>query len=59
MHLICMQLMVHIRWCNLHSENLPVYYDLANIGFGSKELRRLLQTILEITNSNRTSMTIN
>jgi hypothetical protein len=37
---------------NLHSENLSLYNDLANIGFGSKELRRLLQTILEITNSN-------
>jgi hypothetical protein len=37
---------------NLYSENLPMYNDLANIGFGSKELRRLLQTILEITNSN-------
>ncbi len=37
---------------NLHSENLSRYNDLANIGFGSKELRRLLQTILEIMNSN-------
>jgi hypothetical protein len=37
---------------NVHSENLPVYNDLANIGFGSKELRRLLQTILGITSSN-------
>jgi hypothetical protein len=37
---------------NLHSENLSVYNDLAKMGFGSKELRRLLQTILDITNSN-------
>jgi hypothetical protein len=37
---------------NLHSENLSLYNDLANIGFGSRELRRLLQTILDITNSN-------
>jgi hypothetical protein len=40
---------------NLHSENLPVYNDLANIGFGSRELRRLLNTILDITNSNKIS----
>jgi hypothetical protein len=37
---------------NLHSENLSLYNDLANIGFGSRELRRLLQTILDIMNSN-------
>ena len=37
---------------NLHSENLSVYNELANIGFGSKELRILLNTILDITNSN-------
>ena len=37
---------------NLHSENLSVYNELENIAFGSKELRRLLQTILDITNSN-------
>jgi hypothetical protein len=28
---------------NLHSENLSVYNELANIGFGSKELIRLLR----------------
>ena len=37
---------------NLHLENLSVYNELANIGFGSKELRILLNTILDITNSN-------
>jgi hypothetical protein len=37
---------------NLHSENLSVYNQLENLGFGSKELRRLLHTILDITNSN-------
>jgi len=37
---------------NLHSENLSVYNELANIGFGSKELIRLLRTILVIMNSN-------
>jgi hypothetical protein len=40
------------RAINLHSENLSVYNELASIGFGSKELRRLLHTILDITNSN-------
>ena len=40
------------RAINLHSENLSVYNELANIGFGSKELRILLHTILDITNSN-------
>lgn len=40
------------RAINLHSENLSVYNELANIGFGSKELRSLLHTILDITNSN-------
>jgi len=29
-----------------------VYNELANIGFGSNELRRLLHTIIDITNSN-------
>src|SRR5215211_1127050 len=38
---------------NLHSENLSLYNELANIGFGSNELRRLLNTILDITSSNR------
>ena len=37
---------------NLHSENLSVYNELANIGFGSRELIRLLRTILVIMNSN-------
>ena len=37
---------------NLHSENLSVYNDLEKKGFGSKELRRLLRTILDIMNSN-------
>jgi uncharacterized coiled-coil DUF342 family protein len=37
---------------NLHSENLSVYNELENIGFGSRELRRLIHTILDITNSN-------
>jgi DNA repair exonuclease SbcCD ATPase subunit len=37
---------------NLHSENLSVYNELANIGFGSSELIRLLRTILVIMNSN-------
>jgi hypothetical protein len=37
---------------NLHSENLSAYNELANIGFGSKELKRLLHTIIDITNSN-------
>ena len=37
---------------DLHSENLSVYNELANIGFGSNELRKLLHTILNITSSN-------
>ena len=37
---------------DLHSENLSVYNELASIGFGSKELRILLHTILDIANSN-------
>ncbi|MFZ0327676.1 MAG: hypothetical protein WAL66_10280 [Nitrososphaeraceae archaeon] len=37
---------------DLHSENLSLYNELANIGFGSNELRKLLDTILSITNSN-------
>jgi hypothetical protein len=37
---------------NLHSENLSLYNELENIGFGSRELRRLIHTILDITNSN-------
>jgi hypothetical protein len=37
---------------NLHSENLSVYNDLEKMGFGLKELRRLLNTILDIMNSN-------
>jgi hypothetical protein len=37
---------------NLHSENLSAYNELANIGFGSKELKRLLHIIIDITNSN-------
>ncbi len=37
---------------NLHSQNLPVYEKLANIGFGSAELRALLHKILNIASSN-------
>ncbi len=36
----------------LHSENLPVYNELANNGFGSSELRTLLAKIIDIAISN-------
>jgi prefoldin subunit 5 len=37
---------------SLHSEKVPVYNALENIGFGSTELKLLLNTVLEITCSN-------
>ena len=35
-----------------HSENLPVYNELADMGFGSSQLRTLLHMIQDIANSN-------
>jgi len=37
---------------NSHSEKLSLYNELEHIGFGSNELRRFLNTILDITSSN-------
>ena len=36
----------------LHSENLPVYNQLADMGFGSSQLKTLLDKIINITISN-------
>jgi chromosome segregation ATPase len=36
----------------LHSKNLPVYNELANMGFGSSQLKMLLDKIINITISN-------
>ncbi|HZI71277.1 MAG TPA: hypothetical protein VFD60_08955, partial [Nitrososphaeraceae archaeon] len=36
----------------LHSENLPVYNQLADMGFGSSQLKTLLDKIIDITISN-------
>ena len=36
----------------VHSHNLSLYDELANAGFGTSELRKLLNTILNITSSN-------
>ena len=35
-----------------HSENLPVYNELADMGFGSNPLRTLLHIIQDIASSN-------
>ncbi|MGH9911498.1 MAG: hypothetical protein ACRD4W_03550 [Nitrososphaeraceae archaeon] len=40
---------------SLHSHKLYVYNDLDNAGFGLRELQRLLDTILNIMNSNNIS----
>jgi hypothetical protein len=37
---------------NLHEHKLSVYNELENIGFGPRELKRLLDTIINIMNSN-------
>lgn len=37
---------------SLHAHKLRVYNDLDNVGFGSGELKRLLDTIINIMNSN-------
>jgi hypothetical protein len=36
----------------IHSENLPVYNQLADMGFGSSQLKTLLDKIIDITISN-------
>ena len=36
----------------LHSENLSVYNELADLGFGSRELRTLLDKIINIAKTN-------
>ena len=44
-----------IEAIRLHSHKLYVYNELENIGFGRRELERLLETIINIMNSNNIS----